>query len=1009
MTTGQVLILCHADSVCTTASAVEASGGRVVRQYSLVGGVSARVTPESLIRLLREHPHLDVRPDRRFMLPPNPLRGEARQAGSGLAPALHGANATPERPGLSPLALDLMEVAAAHALQIDGSGVRVAIIDSGVDFSHPDLQGTGALDEEGQLLSVDFTGTDLTDTLGHGTAVAGMVAAQGRRVYQVAPAGRPPAYTRIRGVAPGARLLSAKVFDTRVPDGGGWESSIIAALEWAANNGAQVVNMSLGGGVVPNDGRDPLCLAVAALRERGVLVLSAAGNEGTGAGTVSSPGSSPATFTVGASTAYRSFGEIGYLTSPGRYATEQVAGFSSMGPTADGRLKPDALAPGAFCWSLAPAAGAEEGTMFQLFGGTSQATPLAAGVAALVLAAFYRQTGRYPTPAETESILLSGADDLGFPANAQGAGRLNARRSVELALGRGSAVQVGAVTGNSGLLEPGGRRRVEVRLHNPGQEPATVTARAVRRAEQKPLARVVGQLSGEQPVQDLEVMVPEGCDFLHVLLNWTGTGTEPDSPRAVVALYDPDQNFVNYQRAAVMGDPEWARSVETWAARPRPGRWTVRVQMRSSDGQGRLPYTLTVRRFQWEPWDWVPKAAAVQIQPGGSETLALELAAPAGAAPGLYEGRLELVQEDRRLAIPLGAHLPIQLEPGTEARFAGLFHHGFRGRWHEGDWHYQWFRVPAGAGSLSASIFWPDPGNSLEFYLIDPGGRAVLGKSAGNGAEPWAVQGHELVISRPEAGLWQAIVHGRAFSGRGDPEPYTGTIRLGPALAEPRQIRLTVSPGERVPLTVGVRHPGRVPLRARVVAISSELGLQIRPVSTRIETGVEGRPVPGGGGRSVSYLGPFRVAPGARLLGLYLTWQEPGAEVAVALIDSISGATRAMSRSREGMAFVLLETPAPGDWLAQVSVAFPGNPAAVEFTGGWLAYGPQELAGARGEATVLLPGAETALTCWVTLDGTGARQGELLVLSDQGDQLAAVPFRLSTGRSGRRRRGQDPS
>lgn len=96
-----------------------------------------------------------------------------------------------------------------------------------MDFSHPDLQGTAAFDADGRILARDFTDTDLADTLGHGTAVAGMIAGQARTTYRLEEPGRPPVLLRVKGVAPGVRLMSAKVFDTRIPGMGGWESAIM--------------------------------------------------------------------------------------------------------------------------------------------------------------------------------------------------------------------------------------------------------------------------------------------------------------------------------------------------------------------------------------------------------------------------------------------------------------------------------------------------------------------------------------------------------------------------------------------------------------------------------------------------------------------------------------------------------------------------------------------------------------------------------------------------------------
>ncbi|RAO36227.1 Minor extracellular protease vpr [Micromonospora noduli] len=141
----------------------------------------------------------------------------------------------------------------------DGAGVKVAVLDTGVDATHPDLAGRVA---EAQ----DFSGSgSARDGHGHGTHVAATIAGSGAASDGLR-----------KGVAPGAQLLVGKVLD----DGGsGYSSSIIAGMEWAAHSGAKVVSMSLGGD--PTDGTDPMSQAVNDLTaETGALFVVAAGNSG---------------------------------------------------------------------------------------------------------------------------------------------------------------------------------------------------------------------------------------------------------------------------------------------------------------------------------------------------------------------------------------------------------------------------------------------------------------------------------------------------------------------------------------------------------------------------------------------------------------------------------------------------------------------------------------------------------------------------------------------------------
>ncbi|MFE4721626.1 S8 family serine peptidase, partial [Streptomyces sp. NPDC056728] len=170
----------------------------------------------------------------------------------------------------------------------DGKGVTVAILDSGVDYSHPDLGG--ALGKGHKVVGgYDFVNRDAdpTDDNGHGTHVAGIIA------------GRAAEKGGVTGVAPGADLLAYKVMDDA---GEGYTSDIVAGIEAAIDpanpHRADVINMSLGG---YGDGRDPLGLAATAATKAGVVVVASAGNEGPGSGTVGTPAAADGVIAVGAS------------------------------------------------------------------------------------------------------------------------------------------------------------------------------------------------------------------------------------------------------------------------------------------------------------------------------------------------------------------------------------------------------------------------------------------------------------------------------------------------------------------------------------------------------------------------------------------------------------------------------------------------------------------------------------------------------------------------------------
>ncbi|GAB3179628.1 subtilisin family serine protease [Micromonospora palomenae] len=275
-----------------------------------------------------------------------------------------------------------------------GTGVKVGVIDTGVDQTHPDLAGRVAAAE-------NFTAEpDALDRVGHGTHVASTItgsatASQGRH----------------KGVAPGATLYSAKVCMQE----GCPESAILAGMTWAAEQGVKVANMSLGGPDSP--GTDPIEAALTDLTSRyGVLFVVSAGNSGlAGESTVSSPGGVAEALTVGAVT-----------------KTGELAEFSSRGPRAgDAGIKPDITAPGvgivAARSSTSDLAPNDENPQYASLSGTSMAAPHVAGAAAIL-------AQQHPdwTPDRIKSTLMAAAQpNAGIGVYEQGAGFLDVARAIQ--------------------------------------------------------------------------------------------------------------------------------------------------------------------------------------------------------------------------------------------------------------------------------------------------------------------------------------------------------------------------------------------------------------------------------------------------------------------------------------------------------------------------------------------------------------------------------------------------
>lgn len=282
----------------------------------------------------------------------------------------------------------------AWAAGYDGKGTTIAVLDTGVDATHADLKGQ-------VTAAKNFTAAAGTnDAYGHGTHVASIAAGTGAE-----------SKGKYKGVAPGAKILNGKVLDD---SGFGDDSGILAGMEWAAAQGADVVNLSLGGLDTPEI--DPLEAQVNKLSaEKGILFAIAAGNEGVfGEQTVGSPGSAAAALTVGAVD-----------------DKDGLADFSSRGPGLDGQIKPDVTAPGVAI-TAASAKGSviakevgENPAGYVTIDGTSMATPHVAGAAAIL-------KQRHPewTYAELKGALTASAKGGKYSVFQQGAGRVQVDKAL---------------------------------------------------------------------------------------------------------------------------------------------------------------------------------------------------------------------------------------------------------------------------------------------------------------------------------------------------------------------------------------------------------------------------------------------------------------------------------------------------------------------------------------------------------------------------------------------------
>ena len=271
-----------------------------------------------------------------------------------------------------------------------GKGVGVCILDTGI-YEHIDF--TGRIWTFYDFL--DFKRRPYDDN-GHGTHVAGLVAGDGTA-----------SMGKYRGAAPGCGIIALKVLDCY---GTGSQDDVLRALRWIREYRQQyrirVVNISVGTTCNSKRNHARLLKSVEQLWDEGVVVVTAAGNQGPRPGSITAPGSSKKVITVGSSD-----------------LLEGRSAISGRGPTAECVCKPDIVAPGNKIMSCVPGKPYSYGVK----SGTSMSTPLVTGAIACAL-----EKNPALTNTDIKTMLMNSADDMGLPQNLQGWGKFNRRKFLKM-------------------------------------------------------------------------------------------------------------------------------------------------------------------------------------------------------------------------------------------------------------------------------------------------------------------------------------------------------------------------------------------------------------------------------------------------------------------------------------------------------------------------------------------------------------------------------------------------
>lgn len=843
------------------------TGSAKVHPYSLVDAISATVSAGEAARLAANPAVEEVIPDSPVRGPDvtepmSPPAGDGTPAAASKTnPIPPGACPAPGQPAFLGEELELIHADSntpseptARSLGFTGAGVKVAFMAEGIDIDNPDF-----IRPNGSHVFVDyqdFSGDGLDAPTGAGEAFldASAIASQGK-TYDVSHFGAVPlsgpCRVRVEGVAPGASLVGLKVF---AQNGYSTTSALLQGIDYAVNvDHVDVLNESFGYNPFPMVQSQDIVeefndAAVAA----GTTVTVAAGDAGP-ADTLGSPDTDPNVINVGASNNLRFYAETstdGYQPpfAIKGWISDNISGLSSGGYEQSG-LTDDLIAPGdtsfAACTpnprmylDCTTLSGKPSSVEFS--GGTSESSPLTAGVAALVIQA-YRQThhGASPTPALIKQIIVSTADDLGHPADEQGSGLLDAYRAVQAAesvpAGRTGPAQGSQLLLSSGQLHataaPGTGESWPLTITNVGSGTSTLrlSTRTLGPALDNQISRVTLRDSGPhffnnfydstENYQTTTFTVAPGRDRLEVNISYHGNQANPFLGNVDVVLIDPEGNYAADAVPQGVGN-----AAEVEVRYPAFGNWTALIFSNISKEQGTVgPVLFRAETFDFETLGTV-RPAQVTIPPGRSATVKVHMTTP--ATPG-DESASVVVAGAFGQASSVAVTMRSLVKLSSGGHFSGVLTGGNGRQPDLGQSAYYQFDVPAGASAqtLRADVVLADrQTDPVLAYLVDPAGQtlalatnSVVTKFTASGPSETPTSSVEVATTAPTPGLWTLILNfAPTITGNKLAEPYRGTVALVGAPASrdslPDSPMTALKAGQSTTVRIAVRNTSSAPL-----------------------------------------------------------------------------------------------------------------------------------------------------------------------------------------------------
>jgi hypothetical protein len=833
--------------------------------YQLVNSLAATVSAGEESRLEADPNVAKVIPDEIIQGPTVPQAGAVGTAKSSRIKPIAGACLPHGKVQLEPEALSLTGVASsnphaktARSLGFTGAGVTVAWIADGlqpnnVNFIRKDGKSAFSVYE-------DFTGDGIKGPAGEpeggGEAFgdANTIGGQGLHVYNVqnftTQGLTEPCNIRIEGVAPGASIEGLRVFG--VTDST-TESAFLDAINYASViHPANVINESFGENGFPDSNTtDALKEFDDAAVALGITVVVAAGDSSSSS-TIGSPATDPEVISAASTTDLRSFAMSNYgqadMFAKG-WLDDNMSPLSSGGFDAYGNTV-DVAAPGdssfascstnlSFFPGCADFAGKADGV--ELFGGTSEASPWTAGIAALIIQAF-RKThgGTTPSPAVVKQIIMSTTTNLGAPAYEQGAGLVNAYSAVELAESYGLSHRVGSTllttVESVSPTNPSPRQGQINGIGNPNT-PVTANVQVTNAGARGQTVHVSGQTFGSpNNVQNSTVVLTNSkskkfVDAFGFENNYGETHftVRRGEARLVASIAYPAKTLdfaaaVRFDlitpngKLAIQSEPQGTSNFTTAdVVHPQAGRWTAVIFDMTG---GKEDGTTGTMHFQAYTQKLVGfgHVSRSSFFLGAGQTGSFTFTARTPSSPGDAAGSVDVNS----------GSIAVTLRSLVDAAGNGLFSGtltGGNGRDDlpgNGQINYYEFNVPSGSPNVSASVNLTNDGQrQVNAYLVDPDGEIAgfgsnyqLAAVTSAGALEFATGTHmDVYAAKAIAGTWTLVVDfndpalATPSTGNEVSQHYSGRIQLSSlvsasAPALPDSAGTTESGTVTVPVTI---------------------------------------------------------------------------------------------------------------------------------------------------------------------------------------------------------------